>query len=69
MSTTKLHKYIEKQFTKKSKARSVKVYEAPASGHWVVIANGVAWVAASDAEEFVFWGPEQRQAITFAAPE
>lgn len=48
------------------------VYEVPAADKWVVTTSAqyhVAWVADSDKEEFVFWGPVGKRAIVFPVPE
>lgn len=47
----------------------IDVYEAPAAESWVVIFNDQAWVAASDREEFVFWGPLGKKPVSFNIPE
>lgn len=49
--------------------KSVKAYEAPAAESWIVIADGVAWIAVSDREDFVFWGPKGLKPISFELPE
>lgn len=49
--------------------QTCKAYEAPAAEQWVVIINEVAWVASSDREEFVFWGPKGVEPVSFELPE
>lgn len=45
------------------------VYEAPAAESWVVIIGQECWVAASDREEFVFWGPLGKKPVSFNIPD
>lgn len=47
----------------------IKAYEAPAAEAWVVIIGTECWVASSDREEFVFWGPKGVEPISFELPE
>lgn len=66
---------VKREFLKKIKTRYpamlpylVHVFEAPAAEAWVIIADGVAWVADGTREEFVFWGPSGAEPVSFELP-
>lgn len=50
------------------KPATLVVCEAPAAEAWVVIADDEAWVATSDRDEFVFWGPLGKKPVSFNPP-
>lgn len=68
--TELVRKDFEREYLKRQGAQTVQhVYEAPAAGAWVIIADDQAWVATTDQDAFYFWGPLGKRPINFALPE